>query len=162
MIFKIIILFSLVGCSTFKKTAIVSAITGAAIGGIGGAVFSPKTSDIPKNAFLFGSLGALSGTGNAYLFKEEKKPLNPISIEQDIQDSNQKINPMYEFNGVNLSPKIEITPVSKYKVKDSTLPEELKKHVPERSLIEYYVPEKIINHDGKTIKIEAHKAFEVQ
>lgn len=152
-------------CSSFKRTAVVSALSGALVGGIGGSVFSPNESDIPKNAFIFSGLGALLGTGLAFLLKEEKASVNltPMILDDlPSKGSKKPIDPLYEFNGVNLTPTIELKPISKYKIEDKDLPESMRGHVPQRSLIEYYIPEKIINHEGKTIKIEAHKAFEVQ
>lgn len=152
-------------CSTYKRTAIVSTVAGALIGGTGGAVFSPTKEDTAKNAFVFSALGGALGAGLAYLTKEEGKvvSLPPMIRDQHINEAKEKaMEPMYEFNGVNLTPTIELKPVGKYTLEDKDLPDNLKKHVPKRNLIEYYIPEKIINHDGKTIKIEAHKAFQVR
>ena len=166
MTYKIIFLvflLTLTSCSTFKRTALVSTLAGSLVGGIGGAVFSPTKEDTPKNAFVFSALGAAIGGGVTYALKEsEKKPLPPMlqepleTVQKDIKE------PLYEFNGVNLTPKIELKPVGKYTLEDKTLPKELQKHVPKRNLIEYYVPEKIIHHQGKTIKIESHRAFEIK
>ena len=158
-------------CSSFKRTAVVSALSGALVGGIGGSVFSPNKSDIPKNAFLFSGLGALLGGALAFLLKEEKESANltPMILDDSPSKGSRESrgykdykDPLYEFNGVNLTPTIELKPISKYNIVDKDLPESMRGHVPQRSLIEYYIPQKIINHEGKTIKIEAHKAFEVQ
>ncbi len=164
MVIRIAILMLLLtSCSTFKRTAITSALVGGLIGSVGGTVFSPTKSDISKNAFLFGTLGAATGAGMAYLFKE--KPIDQIKLKEmllDDQRTRTEELPLFEFSpdlkGIN--PKVEFKPVKKYEVPLEKLPPELEGKVSKQFILEYESPAKTLKIGNRTIQISPFKAWE--
>lgn len=161
---KIILLTLLLSsCSTFKKTAITSAVIGGVVGGLGGMVFSPNKQDESKNAFLFGAIGSAMGVGGAFLFQE--KPIDQTKLKQMLLDE-QKVAmselPLFDFDPKlqGLNPKIEFKPMKKYEVPLTKLPKELKGKVGKQYILEYESPARTLKLGARTIQISPFKAWE--
>ena len=157
----IVLLFS--SCSTTKRTMITSAVIGSVVGGLGGSIFSPDKNSINKNAFLFGTLGAVAGAGSVYLFKQ--KPIDQVKMKQmllDEQNSQKEPLPLFDFDPElqKLNPKVEFKPVKKYQVPLEELPPELKGKVKKQFIVEYESPAKTMKIGNRTIQVSPFKAWE--
>jgi len=160
---KIIVLIFLSSCSTLKKTMIVSALTGAAIGGIGGSIFSPDKESKDKNAFMFSVVGAGIGALGGYLLHEgpnDQEPRKNMLLENErnkIQDI-----PLLDFSPElkDIKPEINIKAVKRYEVPQEKLPEALKGKVKKQFIMEYVSEPRTIQVGNKTIQIDSFKAWE--
>ena len=165
MKFSLLILIIIVNisCSSFKRTAVASAITGAIIGAAGGSAFSPNQESEDRNAYVFGLTGALVGIGNAFLFKEDKqshKQQAPMILEEDYQT--HKEVPLFDFSPQlkNIRPEVTFKPVKKFEVPLEKLPKSLEGKVKKQYIIEYKAEARTLNIGKRTIQISPFKAWE--
>ncbi|HAZ13904.1 MAG: hypothetical protein A2X86_13005 [Bdellovibrionales bacterium GWA2_49_15] len=148
-------------CSSLKRTVLSGAISGALVGGMGGAVFSPTKADQDKNAYLFGVLGAAALAGLSYLFYDDptKQKLQAPMIMDEPQT---KEIPLFDFSPElqNVKPEVNFKPVKKYEVPLATLPKELEGKVKKQFLIEYEAEARTIEIGNRTIEISPFTAWE--
>lgn len=168
---KVLVLIGLIcvglfisGCSSMKRSAISGAFLGGIAGALGGSIFTPKPSvsgNKEKNAFLFGSIAALVGSGIGYLIYE--KPLDQRLQNQMILEESEKneipfIQEDSFFKGIKREFKLRA--LKKYEVPLENLPENLKGKAKKQFVMEYLIPEEVIDLDNRTITVEEHKAYE--
>ena len=152
----LLLLVSLVSCTSLKKSMVYGGLAGGAIGAYAGSALSPDSYSKAPNALIWGGVGALAGAALGYFFFHDD-PENRDLPHMILKDQN-KIRSTDEFS----SPMIIPTEASLYKIKDSPLPDSLRSKVPRPSIIEMTIPERIQHlENGRTIVIEAHKATEV-
>lgn len=155
------------GCSSLKRSLATGAISGLAVGGLGGAVFSPDKESTDKNAYIFGLMGAAAGAGLAYLLYEprkEKDQPNMILEEEQlntIEKAKDEI-PLLDFSPdlAQIKPNLDFKPTGKYEVPLKDLPKELEGKVARQYIYEYETAPKTIKIDNRTIEIAPFKAWE--
>jgi hypothetical protein len=131
-------------------------LSGAAIGGFAGSSLSPDSYSRTPNALIWGGVGLLTGAALGYYFFNED-PENR-DLPQMILKNEKKLKTPEDFS----APMVIPTSATKYKVKDSDLPDSLKSKVPKPSIVEMTIPERIQKlENGRTIIIQEHKAVEV-
>lgn len=160
LLFLLIILSS---CSTFKRTVVSAALTGAIVGAAGGSAFSPDAESRDRNAYLFGVAGALAGAGTAYLLKDDPKKdagQTPMILDQDKQT--HKEVPLFDFSPQlkNIKPEVTFKPIKKYEVPLEKLPKSLEGKVKKQYIIEYEAQARTLNIGTRTIEISPFKAWE--
>jgi hypothetical protein len=157
----LICLITLCGCSTLKKSLISGALSGALIGSMGGAVFSPRAVDRDKNAYLFGVLGAATGAGLGYLLFDDPKK-EKLQAPMILDDEKPKELPLFDFSPElqNVKPEVNFKPIKKYEVPLSQLPKELEGKVKKQFIIEYEAEARTIDLGNRTIQISPFKAWE--
>jgi hypothetical protein len=155
---KILVFLVLLGsCSSIKKSFVYGGLAGGSIGVIAGNVLSPNQESKAPNMAVWGSVGALIGAGLSYYFYKDD-PENR-ELPNMILPSTDKV--------VNLNGKINNTIIlpadsKKYQIETSPLPDHLKGKVQKPFIIEHEIPEQVQSlKNGKSITIEAHKAWEV-
>ncbi len=158
----LIVMFS-TGCSTLKKTIITTSFTGAAIGGAGGAIFSPNRDSVSKNAFIFSLLGAGIGALGGYLMHD--RPISQKKLKNMLLDDEKKIPqeiPLFDFSEElkKLKPKVTFKPVKKYQVPLKKLPKELQGKVKKQFIMEYQSEAQTIKIGNRTFQISPFKAWE--
>ena len=150
------ILVILSSCSSLKKSMFYGGISGGAIGAFAGSSLSPDSYSKTPNALLWGGVGILAGAALGYFFFKDD-PENG-ELPQMILKDEKRIRTTEDFS----APMIIPTEASKYKLKDTQLPDSLRSKVPHPSIIEMTIPERIQRlENGRTIVIEAHKATEI-
>lgn len=163
----LILCILLTGCSSLKRTIATGAITGLAVGGLGGAVFSPDKESTDKNAYIFGLTGALAGAGLAYLLHEPKKEKEQPNMILDqehlktIEKAKDEV-PLLDFSPdlAEIKPNLDFKPTGKYEVPLKDLPPELEGKVAKQYIYEYETAPKTIKIDNRTIEIAPFKAWE--
>lgn len=158
-----ILLIMLSSCSSFKRTLISSALTGGMLGAIGGNTFSPNEESRDRNAYLFGAVGALTGMGLAYLFRDREETdegKNRMLLDQDNQT--HKEVPLFDFSPElkNIRPEVTFKPLTKYEVPLEKLPKSLEGKVKKQYIIEYEAQARTLNIGTRTIEISPFKAWE--
>lgn len=153
----LITLFTIGSCSSLNKSIIYGGIAGTAIGAVAGNALSPDAESRMPNTAVWGSIGALGGAALGYLFHMD---------DPDNRDLPSMILPSGEpspSRDKKLNEAIVIPADSKkYKVETGPLPTHLKGKVKNPYIIEHVIPERVEElKNGKTITIEAHKAWEV-
>lgn len=149
--------FLLISCSSLKKSVIYGGLAGAAIGAAAGNALSPNPESRMPNTAVWGSLGLLGGAALGYLFHmddpENRELPSMILPSGEAPSAKDK----------KLNEAIVIPSDSrKYKVEAGPLPTHLKGKVKNPYIIEHVIPERVEElRNGKTITIEAHKAWEV-
>jgi hypothetical protein len=152
-----ILIFFLQGCSSLKRSMVYGGLAGGMMGGIAGNVLSPNPESRTPNIAVWGSVGALIGAGLGYYFFNDD-PENQ-DLPNMILPSNQK--------ELTLEGKLQNTIIipkdsRKYQIERGPIPEHLKGKVKNPFVIEHVIPERVEEFkNGKTITIEAHKAWEV-
>lgn len=150
------ILLLLTSCTSLRKSLVYGGLAGGTIGAFAGSSLSPDSYSKAPNALVWGGVGALAGVALGYFFFNDD-PENRDLPQMILKDQN-KIRSTEDFS----APMIIPTQASKYKVKDSPLPDSLRSKVPHPSIIEMTIPERIQHlENGRTLVIEAHKATEV-
>jgi hypothetical protein len=156
----IIIILSLLGfssCSSLKKSLIYGGLTGTAIGVAGGNALSPDSESRNPNMVVWGSLGLIIGAGLGYLFHMDD-PENRELPSMILPSGQKPYTRDGKFNEAIVIPSDS----KKYEVESGPLPEHLKGKVKKPFIIEHIIPERVEElKSGKTITIEAHKAWEV-
>ena len=141
---------------------IASALVGGAVGGAGGAIFSPDGKSQNKNAYLFGILGAIFGASASYLLHDDpdKKKKAPMLLDGPMQ-THQEV-PLFDFSPElkHIKPEVNFKPVKKYDVPLEKLPAELEGKVKKQFIIEYESDARTIQIDNRTIQISPFKAWE--
>lgn len=150
-------------CSSFTRTVVATAFTGAVIGATGGAAFSPDEESINRNAYLFGVAGALAGVGAAYLLEGRSKQLEqqaPMILDQDLQT--HKEVPLFDFSPQlkNIRPEVTFKPIKKFEVPLEKLPKSLEGKVKKQYIIEYEAEARTLKLGNRTIEISPFKAWE--
>lgn len=162
MKYKVFIaLLLLASCSTFKKSLTTGALVGGIVGGTGGAIFSPDRDSGPKNAYLFGVIGALAGAGFAYLLHDDpNRPKPPMMLDEPAQ-THEKV-PLFDFSPElkHIKPEVNFRPVKKFEVPQEKLPPELEGKVKKQFIIEYESEARTLEIDNRTIQISPFKAWE--
>lgn len=158
---KLILLFSIIllvqSCSTLKKSLLYGGIAGGSIGVIAGNTLSPDSESRIPNMAVWGSLGLISGAALGYLFFADD-PENRELPSMIVPNNEKGAISNSKFNEAIVIP----TDSKKYEVETGPLPERLKGKVKKPFLIEHEIPERVEElKNGKTITIEAHKAWEV-
>ncbi|HXH74376.1 MAG TPA: hypothetical protein VNJ08_05400 [Bacteriovoracaceae bacterium] len=153
----LIILMILTSCSSVKKSLLYGGMAGAAIGVIAGSALSPDPESKAPNMAVWGSLGLLAGAGLGYFFHMD---------DPENRELPSMILPSGE-RSTSLKGKLDEAIVfpsesKKFKVETGPLPNHLKDKVKNPYIIEHTIPERVEEmKNGKTITIEAHKAWEV-
>ena len=159
----LLLILILTGCSSMKRTMLVTSLSAGAIGGVGGAIYSPDRESIDKNAFLFSLLGAGLGALGGYLLhdtpeeqREQKSMIleEPTKLPDDI--------PLFDFSEElkNIKPNITFKPVNKYEVPLEKLPPELEGKVKKQFILEYQSEARTLTIGNRTIQISPFKAWE--
>lgn len=164
MFFRILpIIFLVVSCSSLKRTILSTAVTGAAIGGIGGALFSPEKESRDKNAFIFSLVGAGVGALGGYLLHEGPmdQEVRKNMITEEEKTKVQEL-PLFDFSPElkEVKPQVNFKPVKKYEVPMTELPPELKGKAKKQFIMEYVSEPRTIQLGNKTIQIDSFKAWE--
>ena len=157
----LVVLLFFSSCSSLKKSLTSGALIGGLVGGAGGAIFSPDESSGPKNAYMFGVIGAVAGAGLAYLLHDDpNKPKPPMMLDEPAQ-THQSV-PLFDFSPElkHIKPEVNFKPVKKYEVPQEKLPPELEGKVKKQFIIEYESPERTLVIDNRTIQISPFKAWE--
>jgi hypothetical protein len=68
--------------------------------------------------------------------------------------------PVIETNPLGLKRELKLTPLKKYEVPLEKLPKHLMGKVKKQFMLEYLIPEEIIQIAERTITIEEHMAYE--
>lgn len=155
--FTYLFLLTLCSCSSMRKSVIYGGLAGAAIGAVAGNSLSPDPESRMPNTAVWGSLGALGGAALGYIFHMD---------DPENRDLPSMILPSGEIplsRDKKLNEAIVIPSDSKkYEVEAGPLPDHLKGKVKQPYIIEHVIPERVEElKNGKTITIEAHKAWEV-
>jgi hypothetical protein len=158
---KLFIILSLLiitsSCSSLNKSLIYGGLAGSAIGIAGGHALSPDSESRIPNMAVWGSLGLLAGAGLGYLFHMDD-PENRELPSMILPSGERPHSQDGKFNQAIIIPKDS----KKYKIESGPLPDHLKNKVKKPFVIEHEIPERIEElKNGKTITIEAHKAWEV-
>ena len=164
---SLLVVTLLSGCSTMKKSMITSALVSGLVGSAGGYIFSPTIEDRPKNAFLFGTLGAAVGAGVGYGFHDKpisQKKLKHMLLEErkkEVLKKSQEL-PLFDFSPElkKMSPKVDFKPVNKFTVPLKDLPPELQGKVKKQFIIEYQSDAKTLKIGNRTFEISPFKAWE--
>lgn len=155
-IFVLSLLLILSACSSLKKSMVYGGLSGGAIGAFAGSSLSPDSYSKTPNALLWGGVGALAGAALGYFFFNDD-PENKELPQMILKDEGM-LRTTEDFS----APMIIPTEASKYKIKDTSLPDSLRSKVPHPSIIEMTIPERIQRlQNGRTIVIEEHKATEI-
>lgn len=157
----LVALIVLTSCSTLKKSLISGALLGGVVGGSGGAIFSPDEPSRPKNAYMFGVLGAVAGAGLAYLlYDDPSRPKPPMMLDEPTQ-THQSV-PLFDFSPElrHIKPEVNFKPVNKYEVPQEKLPPELEGKVKKQFIIEYESEARTLEIENRTIQISPFKAWE--
>ena len=156
-LFIFLSLFILCSCSSLKKSIIYGGLAGTIIGAAGGNALSPDSESRMPNTVVWGSLGALGGAALGYLFHMD----DPENRELPSMILPSGEVPLSRDNKLNEAIVIP-SDSKKYKVETGPLPIHLKGKVKNPYIIEHIIPERVEElKNGKTITIEAHKAWEV-
>jgi hypothetical protein len=156
-LFILIFLLGITSCSSLKKSLVYGGLAGAAIGVAGGNALSPDPESRNPNMAVWGSLGLIIGAGLGYLFHMDD-PENRELPSMILPSGEKPYSDDQKFNKAIIIPSDS----KKYKVESGPLPDHLKNKVKKPYVIEHEIPERIEElKNGKTITIEAHKAWEV-
>jgi hypothetical protein len=159
----IILLIALTSCSSFKRTVVTAALTGAIVGAVGGAAFSPDEESRDRNTYLFGVAGAVAAAGTAFLFRDgpmNKNLQTPMLLDEDRQT--HKEVPLFDFSPQlkNIKPEVTFKPIKKFEVPLEKLPKSLEGKVKKQYIIEYEAEARTLNIGSRTIQISPFKAWE--
>jgi len=163
MLVRLIVLMLLcTSCSSINKSLVAGALLGGVVGSVGGALFSPDQASQAKNAYLFGVVGAVTGTGVAYLVHGAPKstPNAPMMLDEPVQPHEQV--PLFDFSPdlKHVKPEVSFKPIKKYEVPQEKLPRELEGKVKKQYIIEYEADARTIDLGNRTIQISPFKAWE--
>lgn len=150
-----VLILSLTGCSTLKRTLVYSSIIGGLAGSATGVVLSPNKESRRGNALLFGAVGAVaSGLIGYALYKDD--PRNYELKHMLMDDKKKKLD--IDLGGLNIDASLKAQDIYKVPVKE--LPEELKGKVNKQYLIKYKSKERVINRGKKTYYIPDFEIYE--
>lgn len=90
----------LIGCASFKKTALMSAATGAVVGGAIGASVTPKNEDAIMHSLLWSGLIASFSIVTSVLLYEESDELKLIKQKNEVLEKQQSL---FNKNDKNLA-----------------------------------------------------------
>ena len=152
----LVLLLSLVSCSSLRKSLVYGGLSGAAIGGFAGSSLSPDAYSRTPNALIWGAVGLATGAALGYFFFNDD-PENR-ELPQMILKDEMKMKTSGDF----AAPIIIPTEATMYRINDGELPASLRSKVPKPSIIELTIPERIQKlQNGRTLVIEEHKATEI-
>lgn len=155
--FLLILLILLSSCSSLKKSIIYGSLAGAAIGAVAGNTLSPDSESRMPNTAMWGSLGTLGGATLGYIFHMDD-PENRDLPSMILPSGEAPLTSDKKLKEALVIP----ADTKKYKVETGPLPIHLKGKVKNPYIIEHVIPERVEElKNGKTITIEAHKAWEV-
>lgn len=155
--FTFLLLLNLCSCSSMRKSIIYGGLAGAAIGAVAGNALSPDPESRMPNTAVWGSLGALGGAALGYIFHMDD-PENRDLPSMILPSGEIPLSRDKKLNEAIVIP----TDSKKYEVEAGPLPDHLKGKVKQPYIIEHVIPERVEElKNGKTITIEAHKAWEV-
>ena len=157
----LVICLLLSSCATRSKSYLAGALIGSALGGLGGAVFSPNDISRPQNAYLFGVIGAGAGALIAGVLHDDPlKTKAPLMV--DAPKEKEIDLPLFDFSPElkELRPEVNFKPVKKYEVPMEKLPKELEGKAKKQFVIEYEAEARTIELGNRTIQISPFKAWE--
>lgn len=164
--FKVIfILTFLVSCSssTLKSSIVNSALTGCAIGGIGGYSLSPdgRNNQRANAVFWCGVSGVVSGAIGYMLYKDN--PMNESLKEKresdeyfDSLSKEAERASIIKAGGTTISVKPNLENLKKIQFSEEDLPAHIRSKIPKSEVIYGKVEEQRIHDDGKTIIVPSH------
>ncbi|PIP93482.1 MAG: hypothetical protein COW00_14650 [Bdellovibrio sp. CG12_big_fil_rev_8_21_14_0_65_39_13] len=157
-VMAILVMMTLCGCSSLKKTIIYSSLAGAMTGATAGVLLSPDRESRGANAVVFGVLGAGIAAITGYALFEDD-PRN-YKLKNMLRDE-EKINPNEIELGLG-DIKIDALLEKKeaYPVPVTELPDQLKGKVNQQFLIKYQSKERYVKKGNKTFYIPAFEVFE--
>lgn len=159
---SILFCFSLVSCSSMKKTIIYSSLAGGMTGATAGALLSPNKESKGANAAVFGLIGAGVAALTGYaLYKDDPRNYKLDNMLMDQKKPLSEINPNeLEIGLGNLKIDANLNKTEAYEVPVKSLPEKLKGKVNKQYLIKYQSKERYVKKGAKTFYIPAFDIYE--
>ena len=154
---SILLLLSLMSCSTLKKTLIYSGLSGGIAGAAGGYVLSPDAESRAANAAIFGVVGAgiaaLLGY-SMYSDDPRNQKLNHMLVPKKLKDNEMEL----DLGEIKIDASLEKGET--FKTPRKELPEKLKGKVKEQFIIKYESKERYVNKGNKTFYVPSFEIYE--
>ena len=158
---SLLLLITLMSCSSMKKTLIYSGLAGGMTGAAAGTLLSPDKESRGGNALIFGLLGAavVAVTGAA-LYQDDPRNYKLKHMLEN-HSPHDEMNPNdLEIGLGQIKIDADLKKNEAYEVPLKKLPKELEGKVNKQFLIKYQSKERYIKKGNKTFYIPAFDVYE--